>query len=444
MMDTYFPTSILLLLEAFRQYFPAQHFAYFRGYIWALAMLGTTRKCMTNVARTCVFVERHLASWERFLAAAQWDLRGVSQTLVTQLLQQLGDRLYLWDALLVAVDTTLIPKLRGKMPGVQKWHDHSGDPARGESLVGHHWALIGLVSTGGGGYLCWPVLARLLPGQLNPLGFVAGPDGIQRLDYWLVVVALVRELRQYVGAQPLRVVADAYFSKASFLNPLGAEGLGVVSRLRKDAVGWDNPAPVVGKRPRGRPRKKGRVWKLAALLQAEPRTELTVLLYGKEERVQVVWRDVWLRDVTHQVRVVVVATKREPILLVSTDLTLPPAAIIMLYAARFPLELSLRDGKQYLGLGDYQCQSVLAIHRFVHLTLTAYCLWRLTMLRDQQSPWLTAATATPAGELSPLSCQRLHRALRRLVLQRIFAASAPGVDSQKSKVSYERIFRIAA
>jgi DDE superfamily endonuclease len=159
-------------------------------------MLGTTRKCMTNIARTCVFVERHLASGERFLAEAQWDLRGVSQTVVTQLLQPLGRRLYLWEALLAAVDTTLIPKGRGRMPGVQKWHDHSGDPARGESLVGHHWALIGLVSAWGAGYLCWPVLARLLPGQLNPLGFVAGPDGIQRLDVWLLVVALVRELQQ--------------------------------------------------------------------------------------------------------------------------------------------------------------------------------------------------------------------------------------------------------
>jgi DDE superfamily endonuclease len=322
-MDTYFPTTMLLLLEGFRQYFPAQHFAYFRGYVWALAMLGTTRTCMTNVARTCVFVERHLASWERFLAESQWDLRGVSQTLVTQLLQQLGGRLYRREALLAAVDTTLIPKVRGRMPGVQKWHDHSGDPARGESLVGHHWALVGLVSTGGGGYLCWPVLARLLPGQLNPLGFVAGPDGIQRWDFWLVVVALVRELRHYVGAQPLRVVADAYFSKASFLNPLVAEGLGVISRLRKDAVGWDDPAPVVGQRPRGRPRQKGQVWKLATLLQVEPGTELTVLIYGQEERVQVVWRDVWWRDVTHKVRVVVVVTKREPILLVSTDLSLP-------------------------------------------------------------------------------------------------------------------------
>jgi DDE superfamily endonuclease len=385
-MDTYVPTTMLLWLEGFRQHFPAQHFAYFRGYVWALAMLGTTRKCMTNIARSCVFVDRHLASWERFLAESHGDRRGVSQTLVARLLQQLGSRLYLWDALLAAVDTTLVPKVRGKMPGVQKWHDHSGDPARGESLVGHHWALIGLVSAWGVGYLCWPVLARLLPGQLNPLGFVAGPEGVQRVDFWAVVVALVRELRQYVGTQPLRVVADAYFSQASFLNPLVAEGSMVISRLRKDAVGWDDPVPVVGKRPRGRPRKQGRVRKLATVLKVEPITALTVCIDGKEEHLQVVWRDVWLRDVTHKVRGVVVATKHEPILLVSTDLTLPPEAIIQLYAARFPLELTLRDLKQYGGLGDYQCYTLLAIQRFVHLALTACGLWRLTRLQDQQAP----------------------------------------------------------
>jgi hypothetical protein len=399
---------------------------------------------MTNIARSCVCVERHVASWERFLAEAQWDLRGVSQTLASWLVQQLGARMDLWDALLAAVDTTLIPKVRGKMPGVQKWHDHSGNPARGESLVGHHWALIGLVSAWGAGYLCWPLLARLLPGQRNPLGFVAGVDGVHRLDFWAVVVALVRELQQYVGNRPLRVVADAYFSKAAFLNPLGAEGITVMSRLRKDAVGWDDPLPVVGKRRRGRPRKKGRAWKLADLIRMEPVTQFTVVIYSKEECLQVVWRNVWLRDVTDKVRVVAIATKHEPILLVSTDVSLPPTVIIQLYAARFPMELALRDLKQYCGVGDYQCQTLLAIHRFVHLALTAFCLWRLTLLQDQQAPWLSMERTSSAGELTPLSFQRLHRALRRLVLQRIFAASAPGADCQKTEVSYEQIFRIAA
>jgi hypothetical protein len=67
-----------------------------------------------------------------------------------------------------------------------------------------------------------------------------------------------------------------------------------------------------------------------------------------------------------------------------TDVTLSPEVIIQLYAAPFPIELgpTERDLKQYCGPGDYQCDTSLAIHRFVHLVLTAFCLWRLTMLRD--------------------------------------------------------------
>jgi len=82
-------------------------------------MLGTARKYMTNVARTCVFVERYLANWERFLAELPWYLWGVSHALVTQWLQQLGDQVYLWDALLAAVDTALISNVQGKLPGVR-------------------------------------------------------------------------------------------------------------------------------------------------------------------------------------------------------------------------------------------------------------------------------------------------------------------------------------
>src|SRR5262245_33291505 len=138
-------------------------------------------------------------------------------------------------------------------------------------------------------------------------------------------------------------------------------------------------------------------------------TALVVTIYGKEERLRVVWRDMWLRDVTCQVRVVVIATEHAPILLVSTDLTLPPAVIIQLYAARFPMELSLRDLKQYCGLGDYQRYTLLAIHRFVHLAVTAFCLWRLTLHQDQQALWLGAECMNSTRPLTPLSFQRLRR-----------------------------------
>ena len=99
---------------------------------------------------------------------------------------------------------------------------------------------------------------------------------------------------------------------ASFLNPLLAAGITVISRWRTEAVGWDEPAPVVGKRPRGRPRQKGQAWKRATLPGVDAVTALVVTIYGQAARLGAVWRDMWRRDGTWQVRGVGSATAQRP------------------------------------------------------------------------------------------------------------------------------------
>lgn len=49
---------------------------------------------------------------------------------------------------------------------------------------------------------------------------------------------------------------------------------------------------------------------------------------------------------------------------------------------------------------------------------------------------VTSEGTSPAGELSPLSLQRLHRALRQWVLQRIFATSAHSLVRDSSDPSH--------
>jgi hypothetical protein len=66
----------------------------------------------------------------------------------------------------------------------------------------------------------------------------------------------------------------------------------VISRLRKNAVGWDDSTEYSG---RGRPRKSGKQWKLAELLKAFKPELNTVHIYGKDRQVAAVTRDVWLR-----------------------------------------------------------------------------------------------------------------------------------------------------
>ncbi|HSX78813.1 MAG TPA: transposase [Candidatus Saccharimonadia bacterium] len=75
--------------------------------------------------------------------------------------------------------------------------------------------------------------------------------------FWDAAIAAILEVTRYLGEASVRVVADAFYSKAPFLNELVARGIDVLSRLRKDAAGWDDPeSPPPGKR--GRKSRYGR------------------------------------------------------------------------------------------------------------------------------------------------------------------------------------------
>jgi hypothetical protein len=75
-----------------------------------------------------------------------------------------------------------------------------------------------------------------------------------------------------------------------------------------------------GKKKRGRPRtnpRKGEKWKLADLVKSFPTECITVFIYGKLRAFHVVTRNIWIRDVAQKVRVVVIQTTGEPIILLS-------------------------------------------------------------------------------------------------------------------------------
>ena len=182
-MDTLFPKTIITFIELFASAFAANNFLYFRGFMLGFLLLGETRKCVTNIARVCFFLNKNISCWERFLSQYQWDINDVRGKLIVLIKEKLHQQLFIFGAYLAWVDTTLIAKVKGKMPAVQKWHDHSGNPDRGESMVGHHWAIAGLL---GATIIaqqwtpfCLPIMANLIPGNTNPFGFVVNSNGVQ-------------------------------------------------------------------------------------------------------------------------------------------------------------------------------------------------------------------------------------------------------------------------
>jgi hypothetical protein len=439
-MDIFFPAQTLPLFHVFAPCFTAPSFAYFQSYLWAL-MVVEGRKCLTRLARCAFFHQRDLSSWERFLAEHRWSLTAVTERLITLVVAKLGERLQVHRAYLVGTDTTLVAKTAKRMLGVQKWKDHSDNADRGGYLVGHHWNLVGLISPWGARWRCWPLVMRLVPGLHGARQWIVG-DAAEPMSFWDAAIAAILEVTRCLGEGAVRVVADAFYSKAPFLNGLLARGIAVISRLRKDAVGWDDPEP----RPpgtRGRKPRYGRKWPLATLLTAETPVRERLTLYGKLTKVVFVVRDVWLRDVAQKVRVVVLEGAKEPLILVCTDLTLSALQIIEIYGARFSIELTIRDLKQHFGLGEYQCTTTLAILRFVHLACLAFCLWRLALIENLKAGWLQVPSAGEFLPEAPLSFQRVRRALRAWALRQVILANAtPGADVAKIERDHEPLLHM--
>ena len=439
-MEIFFPPQTLSLFQAFAPCFTAPSFAYVQSYRWAL-MVVEGRKCMTRRARCTFFHQRNLSSWERFLAEHRWSLSALTARLGTLVVSKLGDTLHVHGAYLLGKDTTLVAKTAKRMPGVQKWKDHSDTADRGAYLLGHHWNLVGLISQWESRWLCWPLVMRLVPGLKGARQWMVG-DTVEPMSFWDAAIAAILEVTRCLGEASIRVVADAYYSKAPLLNGLLARGIHVISRLRKDAVGWDDPNP----RPpgtRGRKPRHGRQWTLASLLSVQTPTRERLPLYGKLTEVVCGSRAVWLRDVAQKVRVVVLEGAKEPFILVSTDLTLSALQIIELYGARFSIELTIRDLKQHFGLGDYQCTTTLAILRCVHLACLGFCLWRLALLEHLEAGWLQVTSARVSLPEAPLSFQRVRRALRAWATRQIiFANATPGADMEKIERDHEPLLHM--
>ena len=435
-MDNFFPEIWIPYLLHFRQAFSKPTFPYFVGFMFSL-LIGQSRKCLTHIADTCVFVDKSLSGWHRFLSTFQWNLPKLTESLIALLLSELDGSLSYAGHLIFAVDPTFVKKVKGKMSGVQKWRQNS--TTSDKHVIGHQWLIGGFLTRVKHHWHCLPVISRLISGKSNPSHIAVDPQGnAQPMGIVDTALSAVFFVKNSVKSKPFCVVADAFFSKANFITPLIEQGITLVTRLRHDAVGF-LPPHYCG---RGRRPTRGKRIKLAKCFDTLQKRTATAWLYGKQCQVQYVVIDLFLRDVKNKVRVVVAEGASRPILLVSTSLDLSPTQILEIYAARFSIEIAIRELKQHFGLGDYQSTTTLAFLRFTQLCCTAASLARLILLKHG-SPDETRKTTGEATTKPTISSvrQRLRSfAIRRL----IFDKSADSADLIKQDIDIKAILRITA
>ncbi len=252
----------------------------------------------------------------------------------------------------IAIDPSYITKAGNKTPYIGKfWSGSAGMAKRGLEILG-----IGIVD----------VDAR----DCMMLRAVQTPDketlADKAEDYSLVewyLDALKEHLDALLAVTNV-LVADAWFSKATFVNPLAKLGFHLVSRLRDDAALWYSHDGVrTGKR--GRPRVKGdRIdfdnldQSKAEALDIEGGRAYAIKAYSKAMRRNI-------KIVAHYPE----AGGRK--IYFSTDLDMSGRDIIEYYRTRFQIEFCFRDAKQFTGLCHCQARDLTKLDFAFNASLSA-------------------------------------------------------------------------
>jgi hypothetical protein len=261
----------------------------------------------------------------------------------------------LWTALVLRVHPGLVtcngrPVLVGdgikvakagkKMPGVKKLHQPSESNTKPPFILGHSCQAVALLARGLSSVVAIPLAARIHEGVV-----FSNRDQRTLLDK---MVALLQEL---AIAIPCYFVADAYYASQKIVRPLLRMGWHLVTRVRQNAVAY-RPAPVPKKKKRGRPRLYGEKVKLTSLFNdTNAMQTLDSPVYGEHNVKLSVWSaDLLWRPVGILVRfVAVLHPTRGRLILMTTDLGMPPLDVIRLYGYRFKIELSFKNALHVVG-----------------------------------------------------------------------------------------------
>ena len=244
-------------------------------------------------------------------------------------------------------DGIKVAKAGHKMPGVKKLHQESESNNKAEYIFGHSCQAVAVLTQALFSVFALPLACRIHEGTV-----FSNRDQRTLLDKMILLL-------DSLGLnQPFYFVADAYYASGKVVRGLLAQGNHLVTRVKSNSVAFfpATPPPPHRLRRKGRPAKYGMKVKVAALLKDVDRLQQAPSPVYGEKGVTLRFRsaDLLWRPVGILVRfVVVLHPQRGTILLMCTDLTLPPLDIIRIYGLRFKIEVSFKQSLHVIGAYAY-------------------------------------------------------------------------------------------
>jgi hypothetical protein len=382
-----------------------------------------------------------------FFAGAAWSAEALGLALarlVVGLLVPPG------QPIKIVVDDTLFKRSGRKVWAAGFFHDGSAKDNK-KIDYGNTWVILGIV-------VRLPMLRR--PVCLPVLARLVRKDSAAASRLWLAVQMVTALARAFPG-RGLDLAADGAYAGGELqaLPP----NVTVVTTVRKDAALHALPPPRTGKR--GRPRQQGdKLPKPEQLAATLPFVPVTATCYGETATVYVATRRCLWPGVFGYRAVTLVLIRNKPgvprggydIALVITDVATTTGATgtgaadttatdtgatgtgtdtdtavraVEGYAARWSIEVSNRDGKQDVGVGQAHNRVKLAVERTVPFGLfcqTLVVLWYATAGHHpadaadhrERAPWYT-------GKAEPSTTDMLAKLRRVLIATRYRAEDHP-------------------
>ena len=171
------------------------------------------------------------------------------------------------------------------------------------------------------------------------------------------------------------LVADAYFSKITFVKPFVEAGFHIVSRLRDDA---DLQYIFSGERKK----RKGRPQKYDGKINFKNLDKKYIKRVSKQDNENIYSLISYSKSLKMNVNTIVVYTKNSKgkwshKIYFSTDLEQNWGEIFEMYRQRFQIEFLYRDAKQFTGLNHCEARSKNKLNFHLNMSLTAINLAKI-------------------------------------------------------------------
>jgi len=302
---------------------------------------------------------RHWTVYEKFFYRAVWSLPELSRLLLTRVAVPLIDRCAIGAQIDLDIDDTTCSRCGKHVAFAGYFKDASASNTLATVV---HWAhnwVIACVAMRDQRWPKWVIGLPVLFVLYRKRGDCDKAHPFQTRQQ--IAAQMIHQACAALPERTIRIAADGQYATREVVAAASGIESNLVSRLRSDAAIYALP-PKRKRFKRGRRKKKGKRLPTPKQLAARRKTgwgTVKVLAYGKrvERRVWSItclWYHV---SKDHPIKLLIVRDpcgKQEDDYLFCTDPTVSDEQIIERFAARWPIEECIHDGKQTGGLEQVQ------------------------------------------------------------------------------------------